>query len=204
MSADGFPAALSFVLRWEGGLVDDPDDPGGRTNCGVTQKVYEAWRGAAGLTARDVAQIDAQEVAAIYQSSYWLRARCDALRPRTDLVHFDTSCNMGVNRAVRMLQAAAGCDVDGVFGALTEGAIGKCEPHALSERYCGAREAYYRRLVTMRPKLAKYLRGWLNRLNALRREVASAGAGVRAPVDFGDTDHIRRIPDIGVDPEFDV
>lgn len=34
--------ALKFVLRWEGGFVDHPDDPGGRTNKGVTQKVYDA------------------------------------------------------------------------------------------------------------------------------------------------------------------
>lgn len=44
MSADGFEPALAFVLRWEGGFVDNPADPGGRTNKGITQKVYDAWR----------------------------------------------------------------------------------------------------------------------------------------------------------------
>ena len=36
--------ALAFVLRWEGGFVDDPRDRGGRTMKGVTQNVYNAWR----------------------------------------------------------------------------------------------------------------------------------------------------------------
>jgi lysozyme family protein len=44
MPSAAFEAALPFVLRWEGGFVDHPNDPGGRTNQGVTQKVYDDWR----------------------------------------------------------------------------------------------------------------------------------------------------------------
>ena len=39
-----FERALTFVLRWEGGYVDHPADPGGATNYGVTQRTYDAWR----------------------------------------------------------------------------------------------------------------------------------------------------------------
>ena len=46
-----FRAALPFVLRWEGGFVHHPDDPGGATNQGVTQRVYDAWRAAEGTGA---------------------------------------------------------------------------------------------------------------------------------------------------------
>ena len=49
-----FIDALPFVLQWEGGYVNHPNDPGGATNKGVTQKVYDAWRAKNGLPAREV------------------------------------------------------------------------------------------------------------------------------------------------------
>ena len=52
MPSAAFEASLPFVLRWEGGFVDHPNDPGGRTNKGVTQKVYDAWRKRQGLPVR--------------------------------------------------------------------------------------------------------------------------------------------------------
>lgn len=44
MTNSGFTRAITFILKWEGGFSDDPDDRGGRTNKGVTQKVYDTWR----------------------------------------------------------------------------------------------------------------------------------------------------------------
>ena len=32
-----------FILKWEGGFVNDPDDLGGATNMGVTIGTYEAY-----------------------------------------------------------------------------------------------------------------------------------------------------------------
>ena len=54
---DAYDDALAFVLRWEGGFVNDPNDHGGRTNKGVTQRVYDAWRASQGQLAADVAKI---------------------------------------------------------------------------------------------------------------------------------------------------
>src|SRR6201986_252592 len=72
ITSQSFTASLPFILRWEGGFVDDPDDRGGRTNKGVTQNVYHAWRADQGLPQQDVQQINDQEVAAIYYQRYWL------------------------------------------------------------------------------------------------------------------------------------
>jgi lysozyme family protein len=66
ITSPSFAAALPFILRWEGGFVDDPDDRGGRTNKGVTQAVYQAWRADQGLPGQDVRQINDQEVASIW------------------------------------------------------------------------------------------------------------------------------------------
>src|SRR5215510_13313140 len=116
MSTRGFETSLPFVLRWEGGFVDNPADPGGRTNRGVTQKVYDGWRQQQGLPTRDGKLLDDAEMHAIYQTGYWIPPRCDALESQLDLVQFDTAVNMGVGRAVRFLQTVAGCAVDGDFG----------------------------------------------------------------------------------------
>ena len=54
---------------------------------------------------------------------YWLPPRCDVLQRQLDLVHFDTAVNMGVGRAVKLLQASLGCGVDGAFGPATRKAV---------------------------------------------------------------------------------
>jgi lysozyme family protein len=203
MNSPALDSALTFVLRWEGGFVDHPDDPGGRTNQGVTQKVYDQWRARQGQPVRDVKQIGNAEVQAIYASDYWLPPRCDRLWTPLDLVQFDTAVNMGVGRAVRFLQAAAGCGVDGDFGAGTERAVAQCDAGNLVVAYCQRREAFYRGLVQKNPKLGVFLKGWLNRLNSLRKEAGLPGYESAAPLDFGDADYIARIPDIGEDPSLD-
>ena len=184
--------------------MDHPADPGGRTNKGVTQAVYDRWRASQGLVPRHVRLIEDAEVNAIYQTGYWTPPRCDLLRRQLDLVQFDTAVNMGVGRAVRFLQAAVGCQVDGAFGPSTTKGAAECDLWTALRAYCDAREAYYRRLAERRPELAVFLRGWLNRLNALRAEVGLPGFEAAAPLDFGDTGFIARIPDVGVDSSYDI
>jgi lysozyme family protein len=201
MGSPGFDAALKFVLRWEGGFVDNPADPGGRTNRGVTQKVYDDWRARQGQPTQDVKLIDDSEVDAIYTSDYWTPPRCDLLATPLDLVQFDTAVNMGVGRAVRFLQGSVGCGVDGDFGPGTERAVALCDQNSAAGTYCNQREALYRNLAEKNPNLAVFLKGWLNRLNALRTEAGLPGFEGVERVDFGDAAFIARVPDIGEDPD---
>lgn len=99
-----FEAALAFVLRWEGGFVDHPHDPGGATNQGVTQATYDAHRARAGLPTRSVEFISKSEVESIYHDSYWLRAGCEQIAPPAlALVVFDAAVNSGVGAALKWL-----------------------------------------------------------------------------------------------------
>ena len=202
MPSAAFAASLPFVLRWEGGFVNHPNDPGGATNKGVTQRVYDDWRQRNGMPAQDVRQIADTEVHAIYEDNYWKPSRCDVLRRELDLIQFDTAVNMGVKRAVKMLQESVSCPVDGAFGSGTQKAADECDLGKTMILYCKARELYYRGLSERRPELAVFLKGWLNRLNALRAEVGLPGFESVVELDFGETGYIRRIPDIG-DPAFD-
>ena len=205
MSSETFEARLPFILRWEGGFVDHPADPGGRTNRGVTQRTYDAWRKQQGLTPRDVKDIEESEVHRIYEANYWRTAGCDSLREGLDLAQFDTAVNMGVQRAVRFLQQALGCGVDGKFGSGTAAAAAQCpDVGAAIIAYCDARENYYNRLAQNKPELKVFLKGWMNRLNALRKEVGLPGyESVADGLDFGDAGYVARIPDLGEDSAYD-
>src|SRR3712207_3714185 len=138
----------------------------------------------------------------IYEAGY-RTPRCDLLPRPLDLVQFDTAVNMGVGRAVRMLQAALGCDVDGDFGPGTRRAAEACDAGAAVAAYCDRREAYYRGLAKKNPKLAVFLKGWMNRLDALRREIGLPGYEAAAPLDFGGTGHIAKVPEVDEDPAYD-
>jgi len=199
MPTDGIDLALTFVLRWEGGFVDNPADPGGRTNRGITQRVYDQWRDRKSLPRQDVKLIDDAEVHAIYEGEYWLAAHCNVLDQSLGTVQFDTAVNMGVGRAVRFLQAAVGCTADGAFGSATQSAVAACDPGATLAAYCNARQSYYERLVAANATLSVFMKGWMNRLNALRAAVGLPGYEASAAVDFGDTDFIAKVPDPDAD-----
>lgn len=203
MTSPAFTNALPFILRWEGGFVDDPADPGGRTNKGVTQMTYDSWRGRQGLARRDVKLIDDGDVAAIYQNDYWLPPRCDVLGSPLDLAVFDTAVNMGVRRSVRILQTALACGVDGNFGPTTVAAAAGCDVGETVAEYCRIREGIYRGLAAKRPALAKFLKGWLNRLNALRQFAGLPGFEAASALDFGDTGSIARVPDLAAEQPLD-
>lgn len=200
MPSAQFEKCLPFILRWEGGFVDHPSDPGGRTNKGITQKVYDQWRARQGAPAKDVKFIEDTEVHDIYESGYWMPPRCDLLPSPLDLVQFDTAVNMGVGRAVRLLQGCVGCKADGDFGPNTKTAVSMCDCAATVSAYCDARENYYQTIAQKNPKLKVFLKGWLNRLNALRQEAGLPGFEAAGELDFGDADHIEKVPDLEDDP----
>lgn len=121
--------AYKVIKVYEGGNVDHPKDPGGRTSRGVTQRVYDAYRVKNGKQKQDVYKASSAEVSEIYHDQYWKVAKCDELPSGVDLVVFDISVNSGPKRAYKILQAAlrkrgnTNCPVDGVPGMVTVQAV---------------------------------------------------------------------------------
>src|SRR5579883_2306574 len=99
-----FEAGLHFVLHGygpffagEGGFHNDPRDPGGATNLGVTQRVYDAHRRACGLPVQSVEQMSDQEMRHIYLNGYWSPEGCQDMPLPLAVVAFDAAVNSGEN-----------------------------------------------------------------------------------------------------------
>ena len=171
-----FARALQHVLEMEGGFTDDPDDPGGPTNKGITLEVY-CRHTAKALNDRTRSQRIAQlrdisdaHVRDIYRERYWTPSRAPEMPAAIAFMHFDASVNHGLTGAARLLQRALkrdrpGLDVDGEIGPLTMAAITSARSpemraHLLA-RYANARRAKYRSLN----HFWKFGRGWLSRVD---------------------------------------
>lgn len=103
-----FRRALEFTLAYEGGYVDHPSDPGGATNLGVTQAVYDDWRTSRGLTTRSVRLIERSEAEEIYFHRYWIPSGAAELSAPVAVVVFDAAVNSGLSRALRWFADADG------------------------------------------------------------------------------------------------
>lgn len=146
-----FKKALKFVLKWEGGYVNNPNDKGGATNKGITQNTYNTWLKAHGLASRDVRLITNDEVEQIYFKNYWLKAGCDKMSPKFAVLAFDTAVNMGLARVNQFLKAAE---------------------WKYPEKFIVAREAKYREFAQYGNQKI-FLNGWLNRLNDLKKFITT-------------------------------
>src|SRR6187401_363537 len=120
MASKNFNKALQLVLAHEGGYVNHPKDPGGPTNKGITQRVYDMYRKDKGLNTRSVKNIDKAEISDIYKTRYWDMIKGDRLPDGIDYVVFDGAVNSGPGQSVKWLQRALGDNyagkVDGQLG----------------------------------------------------------------------------------------
>jgi lysozyme family protein len=166
---DAFERALPILLEQEGGYVNHPRDPGGRTNLGVTQRVWEAWvkRPA---TEMEMRRLTVDDVAPLYRKNYWDAVRGDDLPPGVALSVFDFGVNAGPSRAVRHLQIAVGALPDGKIGPKTLKKVQEFterESEAeLVRQYANQRRSYYRQLRTF----GTFGKGWLRRVAHIEAE----------------------------------
>jgi uncharacterized protein (TIGR02594 family) len=179
-----FDDALAHVLEMEGGFSEDPYDPGGPTNFGITLAVYAAWKGVAlteGTCAAlksELRRIPQETVRDIYFARYWTPACCAEMAPALAFFHFDAAVNHGVTGAMRLLQRAVGTDADGEIGPNTRAAIAALPLGELLQRYADVRRARYRALR----HFWRFGRGWLARVDKTlgRGEVLLNASATRA------------------------
>lgn len=119
MAKENYDFILKQVLKYEGGKVDHPKDPGGKTAYGITQDTYDAWRKRNSQSSADVFNISMDEVKAIYRQEYWDKINGDNLPSGIDMAIMDYAVNSGVSRAAKTLQAVVGVTQDGQIGPAT-------------------------------------------------------------------------------------
>jgi len=149
----------------EGGFVNDPQDPGGITNHGVTMKVWEEWVGRTS-NEEEMRNLTIDDVAPLYKARYWDVVGGDELPGGVDHVVFDCAVNGGVKRAGRLLQACMGMEQDGVIGQETIIGTEQVEPQDLINEFSQRRLQYLQAL----PTFGHFGKGWTRRVNEVEEE----------------------------------
>lgn len=172
------------IVDREGGFVQDPDDPGGATNHGVTlgtlRRLGLELTGDGVIGVADVRALSRAQAVEIFLEHYYTRPGIADLPEDLQASVFDMQVNAGAN-AVRILQRLLremgyGVAVDGVIGPQTVAAARAAadpDPVALRDAYGVARRSYYFRLADARVASRKYARsraggkgGWIRRAEA--------------------------------------
>ncbi|MEM6578186.1 MAG: holin-associated N-acetylmuramidase [Pseudomonadota bacterium] len=169
------------IVGREGGFVNDPDDPGGATNFGVTihtmRRLGLDLTGDGRVSVADVRALTRERAEDIFVDHYYTRPKIDRLPPALRASVFDMYVNAGGN-AVKILQRllremGQQISVDGAIGPKTVAAAeaaAHAAPDHIADAYGIARRNYYFRLADRRPASRKYARtraggkgGWIRR-----------------------------------------
>ena len=174
-----FDEALKFVLKQEGGYSNHPADKGGATNKGIIQSVYNRYRRDKNLSVRPVKDIEDREVKEIYETQYWDKIRSQYIKAPLGLVLFDTAVNFGVGGCIRRLQKALNVPVTGSWTQNISDVIHTCDAGKVALSICKMRMEWRNYISQHDTSQKVFLRGWLNRDNALASEVKRMiGAGI--------------------------
>ena len=168
---DNFDKALTLMLAHEGGYVNNPHDPGGMTNLGVTRKAWEAYTDH-DATEADMRALTPAKVAPFYRDKYWNAVRADELPSGVDYAVFDYAVNSGPIRAIRSLQHSLAIPTDGLIGPRTLKAAGMSAPSIVIDNLCRERIEFLYRLATFKT----FGRGWIRRVNEVEIEAKELAA----------------------------
>lgn len=147
---------MPWILKWEGETFEhDPNDSGGATKFGIDQASHPT---------EDIRHLTKERATEIYWASYWIPLHCDDLPAQVGEIVMNIGVNCGKSRAARWIQHAVHTLEDGVIGHWTIQAANN------SLEYTAAillkrTEEHYRDIG--KGRLARYLKGWLNRNNDL-------------------------------------
>jgi len=179
MTASSWPSSIAAVLASEGGYSDNPLDPGGPTNLGITQKTLAAYRGISPswkITAADVKSLTKAEAEAIYNRNYWSVIHGDDLPAGIDYCVFDYAVNSGPSRAVKALQAALSLTQDGIVGPITLAAADEANAARVISAICDSRLSFLKSL----PTWSTFGNGWSTRVGTIRVKSLAMAASAQS------------------------
>lgn len=151
-----------FILSWEGGFANHPQDPGGATMKGVTLQTFKGIFGAS-KTVEDLKRITDEQWHTIFKKYYWDRWKADQ-------IYSQSIANLVVDwvwasgsHGITKVQELLGVKVDGIVGPKTLDALNSKDRLVLFDRIWKRREQFIMSLKTY-PTFGK---GWMRRLRSI-------------------------------------
>ena len=165
---ENWESCFEMVLKHEGGFVNNPKDPGGMTNLGVTKAAWESyWKRSSSES--EMRSLTPDTVKPFYKAMYWDKIKGDQLPSGADYAAYDLAVNSGVGRAAKYLQEIAGVTADGVIGPKSLEAIKACDPQELTDALCNKRLDFLKRL----PTFETFGKGWSRRVAEVKEKAMS-------------------------------
>jgi len=157
---DNWEKCFELVLKHEGGYVNNPKDPGGMTNLGVTKRVWEEYVGHE-VDEAAMRALTPNVVKPLYKKNYWDKIKGDELPSGVDYAAYDLAVNSGTGRAAKYLQQIAGVPVDGAIGPKSLEAIKACNATETVDVLCDMRLDFLQKL----PTWGTFGKGWGKRVD---------------------------------------
>jgi len=157
------------IVAREGGYVNNPDDPGGAANFGVTihtmRRLGLDLNSDGKVTSTDIRQLTCKQATNIFVTHYFVEPGIAKLPEVLPASVFDMYVNAGSN-AVKVMQRmlvrmGIPITVEGVIGPKTAAAVHlafQMAPDHLADAYAVARRNYYFALADAHPASRKYAR----------------------------------------------
>ncbi len=140
--------ALEFVFKWEGGHVNNPKDPGGDTNMGITSSTLSAAV-KRGIVPADttIANLTKVQATLIYKSFYWDANSCDKYSLPLCVAVVDSFIQHPISVTKQLIDLGQGD----------------------WRKFVQARKDFYTRLIVKEPSMKVFQAGWANRMNDLSK-----------------------------------
>lgn len=169
-----FELYFEHLLQLEGGYSNHPNDKGGETNLGITDKLDGKADGLVDVNGDGKGDVKIKELRKdqaklIYKRLFWNPLKADEIKSQSVAeILFDFAVNSGVGTAARAIQKIVGVAQDGDIGPKTLAEINKKDAKQLFEEIKTFRKQFYARIIVANPKLKTFEKGWNNRINSFK------------------------------------
>lgn len=157
----------TFILKWEGGFVNDPLDKGGATNKGITIGTFRQFYGK-DATVEQLKRITNEQWLHVFKAGYWDRWQADRITNQAVAnILVDWVWASGVN-GIKIPQRVLGVADDGIVGEKTIAALNAQNPAEFFSKIHTERIKFVDDIVRRNPTQARFIKGWKNRINDIK------------------------------------
>lgn len=158
---------IPFILKWEGGFANHPNDKGGATNKGITIATFRQYMGQDATVAQLKAMTN-EQWETIFKKGFWHPFGGDNIANQSIAnICVDWAWCSGTRTAIKQVQRLLGIADDGIVGNVTLSAINNANSKKLFDKIKSSRLAFVEAIVKRYPTQKVFLKGWRNRINSI-------------------------------------